>query len=577
MVSMQKKNRNNSLFKLFGWILFLMLIIFLSNQYFKRFDLTDDKRYSLSDSTKKLLAHLPGQIQITVYLKGDMPAGFERLSKSTKELLDEFKVYSGDKLQYIFVDPAAGKSDSDKTNFYQQLSKEGLQPTNVQVNGSDQYSSKIVVPGAMIYYGKEQAPVNLLVNEMGLEAQDALNVSVSQLENQFSQAIQILTQIQKTKIAFATGEGELSPRDVSDILQSLSQFYEIHAIDLNRSLIIPQEISCVIIAKPTLAFSETDKFKLDQYLMRGGRILWLLNGTSASIDSLRIKPKCLAIAQALNLDDQLFRYGVRMNPNLIMDLQCNPVPLVVNYTNGQPDFRPFPCMYFPVFASDENHLILKNVDAVEGKFASSLDTLANPEVKKTILLHSSLYTKIAPIPWMIDLSDLRNKPDENEYTRKNIPVAVLLEGKFTSDFKNQVAPTLDSTNDSLSNYKFIDASKPTSQIVIADGDMIQNDVSPQGQPMTLGFYNYTGQLFANKNFILNCIDYLTGQTSHIEMRAKTVKLRLLDVNRVKAEKTKWQLINLIIPIALLVVFGFIYTLIRQWRYSRKRNTQTKNT
>lgn len=569
MVERQKKNRNRSLLKLFGWILFFILLIFLSNQYFRRFDLTDDKRYSLSDSTKEMLSHLPGTIHITVYLKGDMPAGFQRLSRSTKELLDEFKVYGGDKLQYILADPASGKSDSDKTKFYQQLAKEGLQPTNVQVNGNDQYSSRIIVPGAMIYYGSEDAPVNLLANEMGLEAQDALNVSVSQLENQFSQAIQVLVQNKKTKIAFVAGQGELGPRDVSDILQSLAQFYEIHAIDLKRSTIIPEEISCLIIARPTTPFSEAEKYKLDQYLMRGGHILWLLNGTNASIDSLQIKPKCLALAQEVNLDDQLFRYGVRMNPNLVMDLQCNPVPLVVNYTNGQPDFRPFPCMYFPVFAADENHLILKNVDAVEGKFASSLDTLANPGIKKTILLHSSPYTKLAPTPWMIDLSDLRNKPDVSEYTRKNVPVAVLLEGKFTSDFKNQLPPKPDSANDSIANYKFIEESIPTSQIVIADGDMIQNDVSPQGQPVTLGYFTYTGQLFANKNFLLNCIDYLTGKTSHIEMRAKTVKLRLLDMSRVKAEKTKWQFINLLIPFVFLIVFGIIYTLIRQWRYSRK--------
>lgn len=565
-VHKKKSKKQQTLFRVTVFVAIVVLLNVLSSSFFSRIDLTSDKRYTLSDSTKQMLRMLNDKVFVKVLLTGDMPAGFKRLSVSTKEMLNEMKVYAGSNLQYEFEDPIEGKSQTEKNQIYKELGQKGLQPTNVQSVGGDEYSEKIIVPGALVYYRAKESPVNLLVNENGISSQNALNISVSQLENRIASAIQQLIVTRKPKIAFLYGQGELKSYYLADILQPLFDFYEVDTLNLSHQVSIKKDIRALIVAKPISTFDEKDKFKIDQYIMNGGKVLWLLDALNADLDSMTHKPSMLAIDVPLNLEDQLFTYGVRINPALLLDLQCNPVPLLVNNPGGtQPEFRLFPCYYFPIIVPDGNSIITKNIDAVSTIFPSVIDTVNVSGVKKTILLHSSKYSKLAFAPWQIDFRELKNKPQQETFNKQNQPVAVLLEGNFSSVFKNRLAQeTIDVMNDSL-RQPFLDHSVTTKMIVIADGDIIKNDFS-KGRPVSLGYYKYTGEYFNNKNFLLNCIDYLSGHQNRIETRSKTVQLRLLDIQRVKKEKLQWQLINLLLPIGIIIFFGLIFTFVRVRKY-----------
>lgn len=564
----KKSQKYQALFQVTVLAVIIVLLNILSSQFFSRIDLTSDKRYTLSDSTRQMLRQLNDKVFVKVLLTGDMPAGFKRLSTSTQELLNEMKAYAGSNIQYEFEDPLTGRSSEEKNRIYKEMSEKGLQPTNVQSVGGDEYSEKIIIPAALVYYQGKEAPVNLLVNENGIASQEALNISVSQLENNLASAIQQLTIIRKPKIAFLYGQDELKSYYLADILQPLFNFYEVDTLNLSQVVSVKENIGLIVVAKPVTAFDEKDKFKLDQYIMRGGKILWLLDALNADLDSLTHKPTMLAVDLPLNLEDQLFTYGVRMNPVLLLDLQCNPVPLLVNNPGGnQPEFRLFPCYYFPVLIPDADNIITKNIDAVSTMFPSTIDTINVSGIKKTILLHSSKYSKIAFTPWQIDFRELKNAPQQETFNKRYQPVAVLLEGKFSSVYKNRLAQGMITVmNDSLGQPFLEQSSTPTKMIVIADGDIIKNDFS-KGRPSSLGYYKYTGEFFNNKNFLLNCIDYLSGHLNRIETRSKTVQLRLLDMQRIKKEKLQWQLINLLTPVGIILFFGLIFTLVKSRKYS----------
>lgn len=564
----KKSQKQQTLFGVTVLIAVIVLFNVLSSRFFTRMDLTSDKRYTLSDSTKQMLRSLNDKVFVKVMLTGNMPAGFKRLSTSTQELLNDFKAYAGSNIQYEFEDPLIGKSNEEKNRIYKEMGEKGLQPTNVQSVDGDEYSEKIIIPGALVYYHGREVPVDLLVNEKGIASQEALNISVSQLENKFASAIQQLTVTRKPKIAFLFGQGELQSYYLADILQPLFNFYEVDTLNLSQVVSVKKDISMIVVAKPVRAFDEKDKFKLDQYIMRGGKILWLLDALNADIDSLVRKPTMLAVDLPLNLEDQLFTYGVRVNPVLLLDLQCNPVPLLVNNPGGnQPEFRLFPCYYFPVLIPDAGSIITKNIDAVSTLFPSTVDTVNVRGVKKTILLHSSKYSKIAFTPWQVDFRELKNEPQKETFNKHHQPVAVLLEGNFTSVYKNRLTQgMMEMMSDSLQQPFLEQSSASSKMIVIADGDMIKNEFS-KGKPESLGYYKYTGEYFNNKNFLLNCIDYLTGHTNRIETRSKTVQLRLLDMQKVKKEKLQWQLINLLIPVGGIILFGLIFTFVRMRKYS----------
>lgn len=513
------------------------------------------------------MRNLNDVVFVKVYLKGDFPAGFKRLGSSTKEMLDEFKVYGGTNIQYEFEDPTAGKTEKEINDVLKELAQKGLEPTNVQNKAGDEYSEKIIVPGAIINYKGQEAAINLLENTPGTGAQTALNNSIAHLEDKFAESIQLLSMIRKPKIGFVRGEGELNNLQLADFTRSLSAFYDLEVIDPDSELQIRKDYKAIIIAKPTQAFSEQDKFKIDQYIMNGGKTLWLVEALNAELDSVVTRKSFITVDYPLNLEDQLFRYGIRINPDLMLDLQCNPVPLLVSYESQKPNFKLFPCYYFPVFAPKSNHPIVKNIDAVAAQFVSSIDTLAVKGLKKTVLLSSSDNSRLVFTPWLIDFKELKNRPNVAEYNKRNLIAAVLLEGEFPSVFANRVTPEMMSTlNDSL-KMPFRDKSIATKMIVISDGDIAKNEINAQGQPLALGFYRFTNEYFGNKNFLLNCVDHLAGYDQHIDTRAKTVKLRLLDAPKVADEKLQWQLIDMVVPLVMLLLFGLIFNFIRNRKFA----------
>jgi len=532
-----------------------------------RFDLTKEKRYTLSDATKNLLDQLNDVIYLKIYLEGEgFPAGFKRLQNATKEMLDEFRSYAGNKIEYEFIDPFDGVDPSSRNDVYKQLIRKGLQPTNLKVKNDEVYSEKIIFPGVIASYKGREAGTTLLQNQIYFSSQEVLSNSVSLMEYTLASIMKKVVFNQKPKIGFIRGQGELNNPETNEIKRALDESYEVDSIDLPNTLVIPKYYAGIIIAKPTKKFEEKDKFKIDQYIMNGGKVLWLIEPLKADMRYMGKNQLFDADYNKTNLEDQLFKYGVRLNNDLIQDLQCIPIPIMVGHTGNSPQTQMYPWYYFPMIFSSDNHPIVKNLDAIMFQFVSSIDTVGARGIKKTVLLTSSQYSKALMFPVRVHLSMLKHKPDPGRFKQPNLPVAVLLEGQFTSVFKNRLAPQTIQTIDSLKEVSFKIQSEPTKMIVISDGDVIMNEYSSKGTIYPLGYYRYTNQTFDNKNFIVNAMEYLCDKSNLIQTRTKEVKLRLLDKVRVEKEKAKWKLINIVIPISSVMFFGLIYTFIRKRKY-----------
>lgn len=548
----------------------LICVNMLAARFHYGLDLTKEKRFTLSPATKKLLRDMDDVAVITVYLKGSFPAGFQRLSEATRERLQSFKEHAGGNVVYKYTDPFEGKNEQEKLVVYQQLASKGIVPTNLQAKNSDEgYSEKIIFPWALVQYKGREMPVRLLENNMGMNALQDLNYSESVLEYKFANAVNKLSTPGKKDIAYIMGHGETLGPNTFDLLSTLERYYRIDTIDLAGSLRIPKIYSAIIINKPTQPFDDKNKFKIDQYIMNGGRVLWLLDALHTPMDSLARSQQFMAMDYGLNLDDQLFKYGVRINSDLIEDMQCLPIPITVEGSQPNADMEMRNWIYFPVFVPTSSHPIVKNMDAVFGRFVSSIDTIANPEVRKTILLQSSQYSRNTASPVRISLGMLRFPLKPEMFKKPFRPAAVLLEGKFRSIFENRMHPDfLRVLRDSLKQEFKPHADSAGSMVVIADGDMMENDFTSKG-PMEMGYWRFTGDRFANKEFLLNCLEYLTDRSGLIEARSKDVRLRLLDAGRVKEEKAKWRVINLGIPIVLVFVFASCYLFFRKRRYENK--------
>ncbi len=541
----------------------LVLVNLIFSGIFFRFDLTKEKRYSLSTASKNLASKVDDIMFVKVYLEGDFPSGFKRLSKSSKEMLDEFRIYSNGNLQYEFIDPFA-EADNKKTNdIVEELSSKGLQPTSVQIKKDDEMSQKIIVPGAVFYYKGREFSMNLLKGQFGANPEDVINSSIELLEYEIANVLRKATEKSGKKIAFLEDHGELERWDVADAHKELEQYYEVKRIPISQ--IPPQtlnEYAGIVIAKPTLPFSEFDKFKLDQYVMNGGKILWLIDSQIADMDSLNSEPYFMSAGYDLRLDDLLFRYGVRINSNLVQDMQCEPIPILSSVKNGTPQQKLLPWLFFPVAAPMDNHAIVKNIDHVWFQFANTIDTTASQKIRKTVLLRSSPYSRAVPSPSRVDLNMARVDPDPALFTKGSAPMAVLLEGEFSSVFQYRMGA---STDPALPYKSKIDHNK---MIVISDGDVIRNQRKKStGEIFPLGYDRYTNQQFGNKRFVLNCIDYLCDDSGLIEVRGKEITLRLLNKAKVKKEKLQWQIINMVAPIGLVLMFGFINGVVRKRKYT----------
>ncbi len=563
-------NRRDAIITLVLVACILVLLNIVSNYFYFRWDLTAEKRYSISAPSKALTKNLKDVVTIRVYLDGDLNAGFTRLRESTKNLLNEFRAYGGKNIEYEFIDPMAIQNLEDRKALMTDLIQRGLSPTNLTTKSKTDSKQQLIFPGAIVTYAGREIPVQLLENQIGFSPQQVLNNSEVLLEYKFSNAIKKLTQYRAPRVVFLTGHGELNKLDLASIQNTLLDLkYEVHDFDLSKNFFIPDRFDVAVIAKPQEAFTEKDKYEIDQYIMRGGKVLWLVDGTTAELDSLKQSPTGQFVqAKDLNLDDMLFKYGVRINGDVAQDINlCNPIPLIVGQMGNAPQTEMFPWYYFPLLVSDNHHAIVRNLDPVASFFASTIDTLKNLGVNKTVLLHTTENSKAQLAPTRVHFGILQSKPNPTYYNQPKLPVAVLLEGEFESVYKNRLSPEFLAGSDTIENMKFTAHSKRSKMIVIADGDIIRNDVRSDSSAYPLGYYMYTKQQFANKDFILNCIEYLIDDSGILETRNKEVKLRLLNTVKAENEKLKWQLINIVLPVLLIVIGGVAFGAYRRKKYA----------
>ncbi len=562
-------------------VIIIILLNIIGSYVFTRIDLTTEKRYSLSDATKKMLDNIHDLVFFRVYLEGEFPAGFKRLARETKEMLDEMRAYNPN-IEYEFINPSQNPDDRERQKIYRQLVEKGLSPTDLKVKTKDGTSTKIIFPGAIASYHGHEMPVELLLSQRTATPEEILNNSIENLEFSLADAIRKLVANHRPKIAFIEGHGELNQKETADITLAFRDYYTVERITLNEQLnsltkrtlldsinnkySITNKYDAIIIAKPDSAFSEKDKFIIDQYIMRGGKVLWLVDPVFASMDSLQVNFETMGISMDLHLTDMFFKYGVRLNNNLVMDLNALQIPIKVGEMGNQPQFDFFPWYYFPILTPTSDHPIVRNLNAIKTEFISSIDLVNdNPQIKKTILLSSSRYSRTVNVPAEITLAILGEKPDERLYNKQHIPVGVLLEGQFESLYANRLPPEI--TDDK--GIGFQETSKNTKMIVIADGDIIKNQMQLSNGnyiPLPLGYDKYTGQQFGNKELILNTMNYLTDDSGLISIRSKELKLRLLDRTKVEKERTYWQVLNTIAPVILVLIFGLIQAYFRKRKY-----------
>lgn len=562
MVMGKKQLKRNSIVSFVLLLLAIVLANVLSSFVFTRIDLTSEKRFTLSQATKDELASLQDIVYFKVYLSGDLPAGFQRLSTATRDMLNEMRQYSNNNLEYEFIDPSGFEDEKQRTDLYKQLSDRGLQPTNIKESETDRSSQRILFPGAIINYRAVEQPLQLLKDRIGSSPEEMLNNSIQALEYEIINAIRKVTTLEPKKIGFLSGQNELDKYRVADVVQTLNASYTASAVTINQKLDALKDFDCLVIAKPDTAFDEKDKFIIDQFIMRGGKVLWLLDYMIADMDSLAKQNQFVSVGNQLNLDDMLFRYGVRINTNLVMDLQGAPIPMLTGYVGTKPQTSFLPWFYFPLVVPTSRHPIVNNLNGIRFQFANSIDTLANKEISKTILLQSSTYSRTVGSPAVIDLEQMRNKPDPKQFSKGNQPLAVLLEGKFVSNYANRI-PVAIATDSTIA---FKEKGVENRMIVVADGDVIRNDYRKANETiMPLGYDRYTGQYYGNKSFILNCIDYLCEGPRLMTLRQKELRLRLLDKQRTDASIFNIKLFNVLLPVIIILV----YALIRLYQRKRK--------
>ncbi len=558
----------------FAQIFLLVIAINIAvNFIFLRLDLTSEKRYTLHPNTKQMIKKLDKVVYFKIYLDGDLPAGFKRLKNATREMLEEFNAYN-DKVQFEFVNLYDIKDEKERAKKSYELAQNGINPINVEFKEKGGMSRKLIFPAAEVSFQNRSEAMELLQSQVGLSSEEALNNSIQTLEYQLMSTIYKLTKNDNRSVAFIDGHGELGVFETVEAAYAIGGFYEIDRLLMNQNpaalLKFSQDSSeifpaydVIIIAQPQMRFSNEDKWAIDQYIMRGGKVLWLLDASSASMDSLKGMNEQFAMECAHNLGDMLFRYGVRVNANLILDLNSGVVPLITGYVSDQPQTAFFPYPYLPILISQNQHTIVKNLNPVRSEFIASIDTLDNG-VHKTVLLTSSPYTRTVGVPAIIDFAMAKEDHSPNDFRKGELPVAVLMEGVFESHFEHRMAYGLEKISIPMKNE-----SESTQMIVISDGDIIKNRFNmEQNYPYPMGFDPYTKQTFANKEFIVNCVNYLLDGSLLLDLRAKTVKLRLLDKQRIEQERNKWLLLTLGLPVGLVVLSAVGVMGYRRKRYAR---------
>ena len=547
-----------------GIALIIAINVFASS-FIYRIDLTEDKRYTILDATKKTIENLEDEVVIKIYLEGDgLPAEFKRMRNSIAQTLDEFKVYAGANLKYRFIDPMK-LEDAQKDSLFKELSQKGIKATNIKVTEDGKKVEKLIFPGAiMSYKGTEKAILLLKGDQKASVANPAqiLNQSIENLEYEFGAAIKQMTSKQSKKIGFLFGHGELQLLQVADTDRSLRESCQTFNVDLTKSKDL-YGLDAIIVAKPTESFSDDDKYKIDQFIMRGGKALFFIDALDVREDSIRNKDGAVAFPYEHKLTDMFFRYGVRFNDDFIEDLSCGQLALIVGNMGDKPQMEQMMWKHYPLITNFFPHPIVRNLDALYTRYVSTLDTVKAEGIRKIPLAMTSNDTKIMKPIIKITYNDAREQPKLEDYKAGAKTVAYLLEGKFTSLFRNRITPTDARSKD------FVEKGVDTKILICSDGDMIRNEANyKKGAYMPLGFDKNTGVTFANKKFILNAVDYLLDDKGIILARNKEIKMRPLDKNKLQNERTKWQFINMVVPVLVVVIFGLLFGYWRKRKYGK---------
>jgi len=574
------------------WLLPLLVVLFginyLASIFHARLDLTKEKRYTLSKATRNLLKNVDDDVQIDVFLKGEFPAKFRKLTNSVSEFLQLLKESNSSKVNYTFISPLDEIPGSNGRKYSDTLESLGAYSINLKAQVKTGESSSLAYPFAIIKYKGKQELVTLFTvpsisssnNEI---PEKVINSAEALLEYQFASAIDKLDQTRKPGIAYSTGNGEPVDGRTYDLVKTLQQEYEFRTLDIKSQPRIPAGVDVLLVVKPSKQFTEDEKLKIDQFVMNGGKLLFFIDNLIAEQDSLALKPETIAYDRDLNLTDLLFRYGIRINTDLVMDLRCDLIPIVVGGSMDNPQMQFLHWNYYPLLSPEGR--MNKNVGYVGSRFANSIDTIQVAGVTRQPLLTSSPNSRIISTPALISLNENKNLPEDDKFKRNAIPVGMLLEGKFTSLFKNRITKSQIDTIASI-GMNFKESSSENKIIVVADGDIVLNDFIPNPQsnsqpiPLEMGWNKYTfreyqqqtefGKLFipvANKQFLLNSMEYLVKNSAISETRNKDIVLRLLDSQKIEKQKTTWQFINIALPVLLVILFGWIYQQVRKRKYT----------
>ncbi len=554
------KNRSN-LIKIVVLLVVLLVVNWIGTKVYKRFDLTLDQRYTLSQSALNIVKDVKSPLIVDVFLEGDFPSEFRRLRNETQQLLEEFAL-GNDQIKFNFINPLNDEKSRD--NNIDQLMERGLEPLQLSVNNSGKTSQELIFPWALASYKEQTVKIPLIKNKIGSTQQELVSNSIQHLEYAFAEGFQKLVTEKSKKIAILKGNGQLEDKYLADFLKSVKEHYFIAPFTLDSVASNPQstlkklnEFDLIIAAKPTQAFTEDEKLVLDQFTMNGGKSLWLTESVSMDKDSLyNDEGRGIALMNDLNLNDFFFKYGVRINPVIVNDMYSAPITIAMGEgSNAQ--FQPLRWPYSPLAAGNPEHSITSNLNLIKFDFANQLDTLKS-STQKTILLQSSKLTKLEGVPKEIRLEVVTEEPDPATYTQGPQNLAVLIEGEFTSVYKDRIKPfKIDAHKDISTNTKMI---------VIADGDIIKNEVL-KNQPQELGFDRWTGQSFGNKEFLLNAVNYLLNDDGLLEIRTKDINIAFLDAEKVENNKTQWQLVTIALPLLILALFGIIYNYLRRKKYA----------
>lgn len=574
---MKRGPRTSDLLELLMGLVIVGLVLFIGSFLRLRADLTNEKRYTLTPATRQMLGELEDLVYVKVYLTGELPADLQRFSRSIKDLLDEMRVVQPDKIHYSFIDPSESPDEKTRKETYDQLQKDGLTYSSIRMRDKESFSERIVFPGALVTYRGKTVPVQLLKTQLRTPDADIVNRSINNLEYELASAFRQATQKDRRKIAFLEGHGELDELEVMDVTNALKETYDVSRVRIDERIdALSHKVKGVsyrvndhdalIIAKPDSAFLSRDRYVIDQFIMNGGRVLWLIDVMNANLDSLRKNQFSIAVPYDLGLDDLLFAYGVRINKDLVLDRSCAPIELYTQPYGNQRKLERFPWYWEPVSIPQSTHPIVSNIDPIHLRFASSLDTIATDSVRKTILLTSSPASLAQRSPVRISLNVVEMPPPFERQSTPYMPMGVLLEGKFTSAFLDRLPPAFTSDPE----VAFREFGKRSAQIVISDGDVIGNRIdASKGMYYTLGFDRYANaKIYGNRELIINAMNHLLDDKSLISIRSREITLRQLDPVQIAEDRAWWQVLNTALPVLLAVLLGRVYQYFRRRKATR---------